>query len=154
MNLDDTEIIDLSELIARNNQIHNLTFHKHSSHAAKKSEIQKTDIVVTETLGSHALEENLIENMRDAKRFLKPPQKDKNGQLISGILIPGKLFQYIAPVSGVTCFQQLNTTWDQLPLQFQVDLNPAKRISLSNMFQKLVPPTDIWKGKNNFFVVF
>jgi predicted RNA methylase len=37
------------------------------------------DIVISETLGAFALEENIIENMREGKRVLKP----------KGTLIPG-----------------------------------------------------------------
>jgi hypothetical protein len=143
---DDHEISDLSQLLARNNRVTNLSFVQKNSSLVKQNEINKTDIVVCETLGSHAFEENLIENMRDAKKFLNPPQKNKNGELTSGILIPGKVSQFIAPVSGVTCYKQLNGSWDQLPFRFQLDFEEGKRISLANMFQKLVPPTDIWKG--------
>jgi hypothetical protein len=145
--LDDEEIIELSKLLASNNRVNNITFMAKHTSEIKMNEIKKTDIVVSETLGSHALEENLIENMRDAKKFLSNPKKDENGNLISGILIPGKLFQYIAPVTGNTCFKQLNAPWDRLNVDFGLDFEEAKLISLGNMFKRVVPPEDIWKGK-------
>ena len=48
----------------------------------------KADIVVSETLGNYALEENLLETLVDARRWLKK----------GGVLIPGRLRQYAAPV--------------------------------------------------------
>src|SRR5690606_21630192 len=81
-----TDALDLAETLARRNRIDALTFIK-----AHSSEVQRklvADIVITETLGNYALEENFLETAIDARRFLKA----------GGLVIPGRLRQFVAPV--------------------------------------------------------
>jgi predicted RNA methylase len=84
------DILKVSKQLANRNSIKNCTFiHKHSTEL-KNSNVPKADILVSETLGNYALEENIIESVEDAKRFLKP----------NATVIPGKIFQYVCPVTS------------------------------------------------------
>ncbi|MGH6755465.1 MAG: methyltransferase domain-containing protein, partial [Bradyrhizobium sp.] len=64
-----SDALELAEELARRNRIDGLSFIKaHSSEVRRKIAV---DIVVTETLGNYALEENFLETAIDARRFLK-----------------------------------------------------------------------------------
>jgi len=138
----DTSVAQLSKIIAKQNRIQNCQIL--SMHTAEIKVPPKADIVVSETLGSFAYEENIIENMETAKEFIR----NQEGKL-EGTLIPGKLKQFIAPVSGNQTFELVNT-WDKIG--FDLDFSLARKRSVSNMFQQSVSPTEIWKGKESTMV--
>lgn len=123
-----TDTLDLAEQLARKNKITSLTLIK--AHSAELSNPPKVDIVISETLGNYALEENLLETLVDARRYL-----NKNG-----ILIPGKLRQYAAPVITSRLQCELDV-WPQVG--YGLDLTAARAISLNNMFVKLIRPGDV-----------
>jgi SAM-dependent methyltransferase len=79
------DILDISKKLALRNGIKNCTFIK--KHSTEVRGIPKCDVLVSETLGNYALEENIIESIEDAKRFLKP----------GAVIIPGKITQFIWP---------------------------------------------------------
>jgi protein arginine N-methyltransferase 1 len=93
------------------------------------------DVVVSETLGNFALEEHLIENMEDAKRFLKP----------GGVLMPLTLTQYVVPVVSDRLQREIDIWGD---VGFGVDLRAAREVALHNMYVKTVTPKDLWPGKD------
>ena len=128
-----TDTLELAEELARKNKITNLSFIK--AHSAELAKPPKVDVVISETLGNYALEENLLETLVDARRFLS-----KNG-----ILIPGRLRQYVAPLSSPRVTNELDV-WPQVG--FDLDLSAARDISLNNMFVKLVQPDDL-PGKSS-----
>jgi protein arginine N-methyltransferase 1 len=66
-----------SLILAFRNNIKNCQFYPF--HSRTVTNPIKADIVISETLGSFALDENIIENMEDSKKFLKS----------GGVLIPG-----------------------------------------------------------------
>jgi len=106
--------------------------------AAHSSEIKnppKADIVISETLGNYALEENIIENMCDAKRFLKP----------GGIVIPQKIEQFVAPVTSPRLIGKINTWKD---VGFGLDLSALAPAALNNMFVYKILPADLLQQKN------
>lgn len=138
----DNDVAQMSKLIAQKNRIQNCQIF--STHSSQIQVPPKADIVISETLGAFAYEENIIENMETAKDFLKT----QDGKFI-GTLIPGKLKQFIAPVSGNQTFQSVNT-WDQIG--YDLDLSLARKRSVSNMFQQTVQPDEIWKGKDSAMV--
>lgn len=122
------DTLDLAETLARKNKIDGLAFIKaHSSEITRPS---KADVVISETLGNYALEENLLETLVDARRFL-----NKNG-----LIIPGRLRQFVAPV--VT--PRLQDAIDIWPsVGFGIDLGAARTISLNNMFVEALRPDDL-----------
>lgn len=123
-----SDVLELAQELARRNRIDGLTFIKgHSIECRRKLSV---DIIVTETLGNYALEENFLETAIDARRFLKP----------GGVIIPGRLRQFVAPV----CTPRTQDEIDIWPrVGFDLDLQPARTISLNNMYVRDIVPTDI-----------
>ena len=68
---------EISQMIAQLNNIENCQFVPKYTFNLKSTEVAKADVVVCETLGSYAFEENIIENIRDAKKFLKKSSNNK-----------------------------------------------------------------------------
>lgn len=129
----DEELLKLSREIAAKNNIKNCKFF--AAHSAEIKNPAKADVVISETLGNYALEENIIENMRDAKRFLKP----------GGIIIPQKIEQFVAPVISPRLTNKINT-WGNTG--FELDLSPIAPLALNNMFVYRILPADLLQQKN------
>lgn len=126
-----SDALDLAEQLARKNRIDGLSFIKaHSSEVRRKF---AADIVVTETLGNYALEENFLEAAIDARRFLKP----------GGIVIPGRLRQFVAPVLTPRLQQEIDI-WPTIG--FDLDLDTARVISLNNMYVRTIEVADLGGG--------
>lgn len=123
-----SDALDLAEELARKNRIDGLSFLKaHSSEVRRKL---AADIVVTETLGNYALEENFLEAAIDARRFLKP----------GGVVIPGRLRQFVAPVLRPRLQRDIDI-WPAIG--FELDFDTARRISLNNMYVRDVEASDL-----------
>lgn len=123
-----TDTLDLAEQLARKNKIDGLTFIK--GHSAELAKPPKVDVVISETLGNYALEENLLETLVDARRYL-----NKNG-----LIIPGRLRQYAAPVISSRLQDELDV-WPQVG--YGIDLTAARAISLNNMYVRAIRPGDV-----------
>lgn len=127
------ELLRLSREIATANNIKNCKFF--AAHSAKIKNPVKADVVISETLGNYALEENIIENMRDAKKFLKQ----------DGIIIPQKIEQFIAPVISPRLIDKISA-WKNV--NFGINLNKIAPLALNNMFVYEIKPADLLKQKN------
>ena len=123
-----TDTIQLATQLARANKIDGLSFIQ--GHSAEIKKPEKVDVVVSETLGNYALEENLLETLNDARRYLK-----KNG-----VLIPCGLKQYVAPVLSTRLQDEIDI-WPRVG--FGVNLDAARTMSLNNMYVRAVQPADI-----------
>lgn len=123
----DEEMLKLSREIARANGITNCVFHEGHSTQIKKPE--PVDVVISETLGNYALEENIIETLRDAQRFLKP----------EGTVIPQKLTQYVAPVISDRLHKELDV-WE---LGQGLDFSAAKSLCFNNIYVRTFRPADV-----------
>lgn len=121
-------VIHLAERLAKTNRIRNLVFYP--EHTTAILDPQPVDVVVSETLGNFAYEENILETLRDARRFLKP----------GGTLIPHRIEQHVAPVVTDRIQAEL-TAWDDVG--FGLDFAPAKRMSLNNLYVRTVRPEDL-----------
>lgn len=120
--------IKLSQKLAKQNRISNIHFiHNHSTKVAKPV---KADIIVSETLGNYAYEENILETVEDAKRFLKP----------DGIIIPQGITQYIAPITSARLYDEL-CSWDQVG--FDLDFSLAKEMTLNNLYVRRIVTEDL-----------
>lgn len=129
----DEEILRLSRQIGRANSMKNCHFiHGHSAEVKKPV---RTDVVVSETLGNFALEENIIENIEGAKRFLKQ----------GGVVIPCGIEQFIAPVVTPRIWDEINIFDD---VEFDLDLSLAKKSVLNNMFVYRIRPDELLQQKN------
>jgi type I protein arginine methyltransferase len=92
------------------------------------------DVIVSETLGNYALEENIIATLADARRrFLKP----------GGQVIPHALVQYVAPVVSPRIDRELRA-WDEIG--HGLDLSVARTMSLNNAYVRALQPAEIFDG--------
>lgn len=123
-----TDTIELAQQLARANQIDGLSFIQ--GHSAEIKRPEKVDVVVSETLGNYALEENLLETLNDARRYLK-----KNG-----VMIPCGLKQFVTPVLTPRLQNEIDIWPD---VGFGIKLDAARRISLNNMYVRAVQPADV-----------
>ena len=85
------------------------------------------DVVVAEVLGNFAYEEDVLETLRDAQRFLKP----------GGTLIPASIAQWVAPVISDR-FERDLCTWRDVG--FDLDWSDAEHMSSNNMYVYPVEP--------------
>lgn len=128
-----SELLELSRALAKENGIRNCRFVR--AHSTEVPAPAKADIVMSETLGNFALEENILETMNDAQRFLKP----------GGALIPQGLTQYVAPIVTETLRKEV-TSWDRTG--HAVTFDAAKEFSLNNVYVRTVKTADILSQEN------
>lgn len=131
--IDDGPVLDLAAELARANHIDGLVFLR--EHSTAIIDMPPVDIVISETLGNYAYEEHLIENLNDARRFLKP----------DGLMMPGRVKQFAAPVISADFFEQLSV-WDQVG--YDLDFSRARHLSLNNLYVRRFKPSDLWNGEN------
>ena len=104
-------------------------------HSTEMDDPPRADVVVSETLGNYALEENIIDTLADARlRHLKD----------GGVIIPARIRQFVAPVISDRIHREL-TVWDDVG--FGIDLSAARAMSLNNVYVRsfAVRPT-CWTG--------
>ena len=123
-----TDALKLSQKLARANRIQGCHFVQ--QHSAKVRNPAKVDLLVSETLGNFALEENIIETIEDAKRFLKP----------DGLIIPGRLEQFAAPLTSDRFYREL-AVWDHVG--YGLDFTLAKEMSLNNLYVRTLRGEDL-----------
>jgi hypothetical protein len=123
--------MDVALRLAKANGMKNCHFfHGHSTEILDPP---KVDVVISETLGNYALEENIIATMNDAKRFLKP----------GGIMIPQGITHYACPVVAKAYHDYL-TAWDDVG--FGLDFGIAKEMSLNNVYVRAFKKPDLLDG--------
>ncbi len=123
-----SELLDLSKELAKRNGIDGLTFVR--SHSTEVEKPPKVDVVVSETLGNFALEENVLETLQDARRFLKP----------GGVVIPQRLRQFVAPVVDPRLAASIDV-WGAIG--HGLDFTAARAISLQNVFVRTIRGGDL-----------
>lgn len=100
-------------------------------HSTEMQDPPEVDVIVSETLGNYALEEDIIETLNDARqRFLKP----------GGTVIPCAITQYVAPVVSDRIARELSA-WDRVG--FELDLSIAKRMTLNNAYVRALKPSEL-----------
>jgi 2-polyprenyl-3-methyl-5-hydroxy-6-metoxy-1,4-benzoquinol methylase len=103
-------------------------------HSTEMQDPPLVDVVVSETLGNYALEEDIIETLNDARaRFLKP----------GGIVMPMRITQWVAPVVSNRIAREL-AAWDGVG--FDLDLSIAKTMSLNNAYVRRLKPAELLDG--------
>jgi type I protein arginine methyltransferase len=103
-------------------------------HSTEFQDKLQADIIISETLGNYALEENIIATLADAReRFLKP----------GGRVIPDGIIQYVAPVVAPRIDEELRA-WERVG--HGLDLGVAQTMSLNNAYVRLLQPADILDG--------
>jgi SAM-dependent methyltransferase len=126
------DVIGISHALAKRNKITNCTFLQ--QHSTQVKNLPRADILVSETLGNYALEENIIESIEDGKRFLKE----------DGVIIPGKITQIVCPVSSDRLQRDIDV-WDA---GFDLDFQEARDVSLHNIYVKTVNKEDLLAEKD------
>lgn len=122
------DTLKLAEELARRNRIDQLSFVQ--GHSAEINLRRKVDLVISETLGNYALEENLLETLIDARRFLRA----------GGKILPCALRQFVAPVLQPRLYRELDI-WPQIG--FSLDYAMAREMALNNMYVKHIQPDDL-----------
>jgi protein arginine N-methyltransferase 1 len=90
----------------------------------------RVDVVVAEVLGNFAYEEDVLETLRDAQRFLRP----------GGTLIPASIEQKVAPVTSDRFERDLSSWRD---VGFGLDWSDAERMTRNNMYVFAIEPKDL-----------
>ncbi|MEO8467309.1 MAG: 50S ribosomal protein L11 methyltransferase [Gammaproteobacteria bacterium] len=120
--------LGLAEVIAARNGIDGLNFVPERS--LDVADPPRVDVVVAEVLGNFAYEEDVLETLRDARRFLKP----------AGTLIPRSIVQWAAPVTSDR-FERDLASWGSVG--FGLDWSDAERMTRNNMYVFAIEPSDL-----------
>lgn len=124
-------LISLAQQLARRNRIRKITWF--GCNSAELFELPPVDLVVSETLGNYAFEENILEILRDAKRFLAP----------GGTVMPCAIEQSVAPVVNPAFHAEL-ASWDRVGLG--LDYSAARAIGFNNLYVRRFSPEDLLAG--------
>lgn len=100
-------------------------------HSTEMEDPPRVDLVVSETLGNYAFEENIIATLADAER-----RHLKDG----GVIIPSRIRQFVAPVVSDRIHREL-TVWDDVG--FDIDLAVARTMSLNNVYVRTLDTDDL-----------
>ena len=105
--------------------------HLFPCHSTEMQDPPRVDVVVSETLGNYALEENIIDTLNDARaRFLRP----------GGVVIPSRIAQFVAPVVVPRLDEELRV-WDRIG--HGLDFSFARTMSLNNAYVRTLAPRDL-----------
>jgi protein arginine N-methyltransferase 1 len=118
----------LAEQVAARNGIDGLHFVPERS--LDVADPPRVDVVVAEVLGNFAYEENVLETLRDARRFLAP----------GGTLIPHSISQWAAPVTADR-FERDFRSWRFVGRG--LDWSDAERMTRHNMYVFAIEPRDL-----------
>jgi protein arginine N-methyltransferase 1 len=121
-------VIELAARLADANRVPALQFWQADSSGIPDP--PQVDVVVAEVLGNLALEENALETLADARRFLKE----------GGTLIPGRIEQFVAPVVSDAFWRELRS-WDRAPLA--LDFSAARAMSFDNLYVRRIGRDDL-----------
>jgi protein arginine N-methyltransferase 1 len=120
--------LGLAEAVAARNGIDGLHFVAERS--LDVADPPRVDVVVAEVLGNFAYEEDVLETLRDAQRYLRP----------GGTLIPASITQWVAPVA-VDRFDRELSSWRDVG--FGLDWSDAERMTRNNMYVFAIAPEDL-----------
>lgn len=126
------EVARVADKVLKANRAKNC--HLIPCHSTEFDERLQVDVIVSETLGNYALEENIIETLNDARRrFLKP----------NGRIIPSQIRQYAAPVVARRIDAELRA-WEGVG--HGLDLSVAQAMSFNNVYVRLLKPEELLDG--------
>ena len=125
--------LGLAEAVAARNGIDGLNFV--AARSLDVADPPQVDIVVAEVLGNFAYEEDVLETLRDAQRFLAP----------DGRLIPESIVQWVAPVISDRFERDLRSWRD---VGFGLDWADAEHLTRNNMYVFAIEPGDLIPGSS------
>lgn len=123
------EIAAVARKLLRHNRLRNCRILE--MHSTEVMEPNRVDVLVCETLGNYALEENIVETLNDARQRLLNP---------GGAIIPAAVRQFMCPVVSERFFAEL-TAWDSVG--FGLDFGPAKTMTLNNIYVRTFTAGDL-----------
>ena len=127
--IETAEIAALAKRLMKSNGFRNIEVVP--AHSTELEPPERFDVAVSETLGNYAFEENIIETLGDARdRYLEP----------GGVLIPGKVRQYVCPVISPALHKHL-TSWDDVG--FGLTFGAAREMGLNNIYVRWLAPADL-----------
>jgi protein arginine N-methyltransferase 1 len=125
-------VASVARKLLRHNRLRNCRLFE--MHSTEVMEPDRVDLVVCETLGNYALEENIVETLNDArKRFLNP----------GGAIVPAGVRQLVCPVVSERHFAEL-AAWDRVG--YGLDFGPAKTMTLNNIYVRTFAAGDLLDG--------
>lgn len=102
-------------------------------HSTEMHEPPKVDLIVSETLGNYAFEEDIVVTLNDARRrFLKK----------GGKILPQAISQFVQPVTGSRLHREL-TVWGETGKRFGLDLSDAQLMSLNNVYVRRLRASEL-----------
>jgi protein arginine N-methyltransferase 1 len=123
------EVAAVADKILKNNRAKNC--HLIPCHSMEFDDKLAVDVIVSETLGNYALEENIIDTLADARRrFLKP----------GGKIIPSEIVQFVSPVVAPRIDAELRA-WERVAKD--LDMQAAQIMSLNNAYVRLIRPQEL-----------
>lgn len=126
------EVAGVADAILKANAAHGC--HLMPCHSTEMEDPPRVDLVVSETLGNYALEENIVATLADAgERHLKD----------GGVIIPSRIRQFVAPVITDRIHREL-TVWDDVG--FALDLSAARTMSFNNVYVRTLVLDDLLEG--------
>lgn len=118
--------------ILKRNKLRNC--HLFPYHSTEMDEPPRADVIVSETLGNYAFEENIIATVADArKRHLKK----------GGVIIPRLVTQWVCPVISDRIHDEL-TAWDGVG--HGLDFSFARTMSLNNIYVRTLVANELLDG--------
>jgi protein arginine N-methyltransferase 1 len=120
--------LQLAEVVAARNGIDGLNFV--AARSLDVADPPQVDVVVAEVLGNFAYEEDVLETLRDAQRFLLP----------GGTLIPAAIEQWVSPVTTERFERDLRSWRD---VGFGLDWSDAEHMTRNNMYVYAIEPGDL-----------
>jgi len=123
------EVAGVAAQVLKTNRARNC--HLLPCHSTEMHDPPQADVIISETLGNYALEENIIDTIADArKRFLKP----------GGVIIPNSIEQFVAPVVSDRIHRELSV-WTGIG--HDIDLTPARIMSFNNAYVRSLKPSEL-----------
>jgi protein arginine N-methyltransferase 1 len=110
-----------------------------AAHSKEMIDPPLVDLVVSETLGNYAFEENMIATLADARRRHLAP---------GGMVIPRAVTQHVAPVVSDRIHREL-AVWDEVGLRLgleKLDLSTARDMSFNNAYVRSLEPSELLDG--------
>jgi len=105
-------------------------------HSLEMEEPPPVDVIISETLGNYAFEEDIITTLNDARRrFLKP----------GGVILPRAVVQFAAPVIAPRLNSELRA-WGETGETYGLDLSLPQVMSLNNAYVRRISADELLAG--------
>lgn len=133
------EVAGVCADILKRNRVRNC--HLFASHSAAFDDPPKADLVISETLGNYAFEEDILPTLADARaRHLAP----------GGVILPSAVEQFAAPVVSPRFDAEL-TSWTETghEIGLPLDFSPAQAMTLNNMYVRRIATADLLGGMSS-----